>query len=76
MGNGRPEVSLNLLGVASRPSVRTTMLFKGYTDPALNTEAFDDEGWFRTGDLGVVREDGHVKVTGRVTGEGPHCSQG
>ena len=42
------------------------MLFKGYTDPSLETDAFDDEGRFRTGDLGVMRDDGHVSLTGRV----------
>jgi cyclohexanecarboxylate-CoA ligase len=42
------------------------MLFKGYTDPALDAEAFDDRGRFRTGDLGVRRADGHVTLTGRV----------
>ena len=42
------------------------MLFKGYTDPSLEAEAFDDQGRFRTGDLGVQREDGHVTLTGRV----------
>jgi acyl-CoA synthetase (AMP-forming)/AMP-acid ligase II len=37
----------------------------GYLDPALNAEAFVD-GWFRTGDLGHVRPDGWVCLTGRV----------
>jgi acyl-CoA synthetase (AMP-forming)/AMP-acid ligase II len=45
--------------------VRGPMLFKGYTDPSLDIPAFDDDGYFRTGDLGVVRTDGHVVVTGR-----------
>ncbi len=42
------------------------MLFKGYTDPALEADAFDSEGRFRTGDLAVCHADGHVTLTGRV----------
>jgi cyclohexanecarboxylate-CoA ligase len=45
--------------------VRGPMLFKGYTDPDLDIPAFDQDGYFRTGDLGIVRADGHVVVTGR-----------
>jgi non-ribosomal peptide synthetase component E (peptide arylation enzyme) len=46
--------------------VRGTGVFKGYTDPALNEAAFDADGWFRTGDLGRLRADGHLAVTGRL----------
>ncbi len=42
------------------------MLFKGYTDPSLDVDAFDEAGRFRTGDLAVMRDDGHVTLTGRV----------
>src|SRR6478735_2980914 len=42
------------------------MVFKGYTDPKLTEEAFDKDGWFKTGDLGKMREDGHLVVTGRL----------
>jgi cyclohexanecarboxylate-CoA ligase len=46
--------------------VRGPMVFRGYTDPALDTEAFDEDGFFRTGDLGKLRADGHVVLTGRL----------
>jgi cyclohexanecarboxylate-CoA ligase len=42
------------------------MLFKGYLDPAENDGAFTDDGWFRTGDLGMLDERGLLRVTGRV----------
>src|ERR1700753_1850687 len=34
----------------------------GYTDDGLTTSAFDDEGWYRTGDIGVVDADGYPTV--------------
>ncbi len=46
--------------------VRGTMLFQGYADPDLNEAAFDDEGYYRTGDIGRLRPDGHVVITGRI----------
>jgi acyl-CoA synthetase (AMP-forming)/AMP-acid ligase II len=46
--------------------VKGAMVFHGYTDPALNTDAFDADGYFRTGDLGRLRADGHLTLTGRL----------
>jgi acyl-CoA synthetase (AMP-forming)/AMP-acid ligase II len=39
---------------------------KGYLDSSLDAEAFDEDGWFRSGDLGRIDADGMVTITGRV----------
>ncbi|HET6811838.1 MAG TPA: AMP-binding protein [Acidimicrobiales bacterium] len=46
--------------------VRGPMVFKRYTDPELTGAAFDEKGFFRTGDLGRLRPDGHLTLTGRL----------
>jgi acyl-CoA synthetase (AMP-forming)/AMP-acid ligase II len=45
--------------------VRGPQLFRGYVNPSLDDDAFDDEGWFRTGDLARL-DDGYVTITGRL----------
>jgi acyl-CoA synthetase (AMP-forming)/AMP-acid ligase II len=45
--------------------VRGPGMFAGYTDPGETTQAIDEEGFFRTGDLGVLDGDA-LTVTGRL----------
>lgn len=37
-----------------------------YEDPDATSEAVDSDGWFRTGDLGTIDENGFIRVTGRA----------
>jgi non-ribosomal peptide synthetase component E (peptide arylation enzyme) len=46
--------------------VKGPQLCQGYLDAALDDEAFDDDGFFRTGDLGHMDEGGWLYVTGRL----------
>ena len=77
VGKAVPCTELKVVGVDSRETVergvqgeicaRGYMLMLGYDgDPEATARVVDAEGWFRTGDLGVMREDGYLNITGRA----------
>lgn len=46
---------------------RGPSIFQGYHDlPEKTDEAFTDDGWFRTGDLGWLDDQGYLHISGRV----------
>lgn len=61
-----PDEAVQPAGSDGEVRVRGAMVCKGYTDDALSAEAFDDTGFFRTGDIGHLRPDGHLVLTGRL----------
>src|SRR5262249_7678611 len=46
--------------------VRGPEVCVGYLDPAQNTDAFDADGWFRTGDLATIDGGGWLTIVGRL----------
>jgi acyl-CoA synthetase (AMP-forming)/AMP-acid ligase II len=56
------------LGVDAEGELRLKgpQCFLGYVDSSLDAEAFDADGWFRSGDRGRIDADGNVTVTGRI----------
>jgi len=54
------------IGEEGEIRAKAPQLMKGYLDSSLDADAFDEDGWFRTGDLGVIDAEGNVKITGRL----------
>jgi cyclohexanecarboxylate-CoA ligase len=53
-------------GVEGEIRARGPECFLGYVDASLDAECFDADGFFRTGDLGVLDAEGYLRITGRV----------
>jgi malonyl-CoA/methylmalonyl-CoA synthetase len=62
-----PGVELRLHEPSNEILVRGPAVFGGYFNrPEANAEAFDADGWFATGDIGHVDDDGYVSIVGRA----------
>ena len=70
-----PGVELKLVtlegkvcGIGEEGEVRAKapQLMLGYLDESLHADAFDEDGYFRSGDLGVLDAEGNLKITGRL----------
>jgi len=54
------------IGEEGEIRAKAPQLMRGYLDKALDKDAFDEDGYFRTGDLGKLDADGNVTITGRL----------
>ncbi|MBK7947876.1 MAG: AMP-binding protein [Deltaproteobacteria bacterium] len=62
----RSDGSLAGPGEAGELRVRGPHVCRGYLDARLDAAAFDEHGYFRTGDLGMLDAEGYVTITGRL----------
>jgi malonyl-CoA/methylmalonyl-CoA synthetase len=61
-GSGQPAEN----GLVGQVQVRGPSVFKGYwRQPEQTAAAFTEDGWFRTGDLGMQEPDGYLALRGR-----------
>jgi acyl-CoA synthetase (AMP-forming)/AMP-acid ligase II len=70
-----PSASIRIIrhdGSEARPGeegeirVHGPQLCKGHVDSSLDADAFDEQGFLRTGDLGTLDADGYLRITGRL----------
>jgi long-chain acyl-CoA synthetase len=66
---GRPHAGVDVrVDVASGElQVRTPAMSAGYADGAELADRITPDGWFRTGDIGRIDDDGFVWIDGRVS---------
>ncbi|MBV8958251.1 MAG: AMP-binding protein [Actinobacteria bacterium] len=66
--DGRPMPGVEIkLDEAGEILSRGPDCFVGYTDAELTKRVFDADGWYRTGDVGVLDADGYLTITDRVS---------
>jgi malonyl-CoA/methylmalonyl-CoA synthetase len=60
-----PGVQLRLGDVNEVEVAGPNVIAGYYRNPEADAESFTDDGWFRTGDLGELDDDGYLRLIGR-----------
>ncbi len=64
---GRPIPGCEVrIGDAGEVQVRGANVMKGYWGKPAETAAAFEDGWFKTGDVGVLEPDGYLRITDRI----------
>ncbi|MBX9366270.1 class I adenylate-forming enzyme family protein [Streptomyces massasporeus] len=63
---GRAPRGMEIRIVDGEVRLRGEAVCRGYLDPEQTAEAFDEDGFLRTGDLGRLTDTGHLVLTGRL----------
>ena len=66
IGRPAPGIAFRLAEPDGELQIKTPTMMRGYLDDADQTAAAFADGWFRTGDLARVRDDGRVALIGRA----------
>ncbi|MBW2139365.1 MAG: AMP-binding protein, partial [Deltaproteobacteria bacterium] len=62
-----PEGGPTPVGVEGELAAKGPGVFTGYLkNPQANQDAFTPDGFFRTGDLAIIDEEGNIRITGRI----------
>jgi acyl-CoA synthetase (AMP-forming)/AMP-acid ligase II len=64
--DGLPGIAEVVLGENDEIRARGPQMLAGYLHPEDEAGAFDDDGFYRTGDQGALTPSGHLVVTGRL----------
>jgi long-chain acyl-CoA synthetase len=66
LGQGRIRIGAPDAQGIGEIQLKGASVFAGYRRAEANRDVFTEDGWFRTGDLGRLDEDGYVYITGRA----------
>ena len=77
IGRAHPHVEIKIIDPATGETLERgetgefctrgySVMLRYWDEPEKTAEAIDEDGWMRTGDLAVMREDGYCNIVGRI----------